>query len=203
MFDNIKTLKLVFTGEKGAGTNTIVSEFIESLNESFEPNYKDNYGSLIIKVDGKKVKLSIFCGSLNKDFETCDHIFENSSAVVLVYSKTIENSLEEIKNYWFEKVKNSSPKSALIAIVENKEILYQEKEDSDITQSDGYQFANQKNALFFKVSVKYKRSLNDMFMGITKKILEIKKQTDELNNKKDNGAEKVEGKGCCTSCQII
>ena len=42
-----------------------------------------------------------------------------------------------------------------------------------------------------------------MFMGITKKILEIKKQTDELNNKKDNGAEKVEGKGCCTSCQII
>ena len=69
MFDNMETLKLVFTGEKGAGTNTIVSEFIESLNESFEPNYKDNYGSLIIKVDGKKVKLSIFCGSLNKDFE--------------------------------------------------------------------------------------------------------------------------------------
>ena len=199
----METLKLVFTGEKGAGANTIVSEFIESLNESFEPNYKDNYGSLIIKVDGKNVKLSIFCGSLNKDFETCDHIFEKTSAVVLVYSKTIENSLEEIKNYWFEKVKNSSPKNAVIAIVENKEILYQEKEDSDITKSDGYKFANQKNVLFYKVSVKYKKSLNDMFMGITKKILEIKKQTDELNNKKDNGAEKVEGKGCCTTCQII
>ena len=121
----------------------------------------------------------------------------------MVYNKVIKKSLEEIKNYWFEKVMNSSPKSAVIAIVENKEILYQEKEDSDITQSDGYKFANQKNALFYKVSVKYKKSLNDMFMGITKKILEIKKQTDELNNKKDNGAEKVEGKGCCTTCQII
>ena len=54
----------------------------------------------------------------------------------MVYDITRKSSFEEIKNYWYQQLKDNAPKKLIIAIAGNKSDLYENEEvDENVAKS--------------------------------------------------------------------
>jgi len=69
----------------------------------------------------------------------------------MVYDITRKSSFEEIKNYWYQQLKDNAPKKLIIAIAGNKSDLYENEEvDEGVAKS----FAKEINAVYKTTSAK-------------------------------------------------
>ena len=205
MNDDLEIIKIVLVGEKGVGKGDIIKLFIGKTNKSLGRFYKSDFGSLIIVLDDKKIKLIIYNASPNRESGSqAEYLCKNASAVILVYNKAIKGSFEAVENFWIKKVKEVSPKNIIIAIIENKENLYNSIDDIDLNKSIEYKFANENGDFFDKVSVKKKITLINLFIGIAREVLKKEKIINETNEKEINEIDMdivKDGQGCC--CRII
>ena len=206
MNDDLETIKIVLVGENGVGKCDIIRLFIGKNNKSLGRFYKSGFGSIIIVLDDKKIKLLIYNASPNRESGSqAELLCKNASAVILVYNKSIKGSFEALENFWIKKVKEVSPKNIIIEIIENKENLYQSIDDVDLNKSIEYKFANENGDFFDKVSVKKKITLTNLFIGIAREVLQKKKIKNETNEKKINETDMdivKDGQGCCC-CRIF
>jgi len=73
---------------------------------------------------------------------------KDASIAILVYDITRKTSFDEIKNYWYQQLKDNAPKKLIIAVAGNKSDLYEKEEvDEDMAKS------------FVKVSLNINNSL--------------------------------------------
>mgnify|MGYP002626452312 CR=1 FL=1 len=112
--EDAKTCKVVLLGESGVGKTSIISRFI---NDNFEEDIVTTTGASYV---GKNMMFSDYNQVLN--FEIWDTagqekyrslttiFYKDASIAILVYDITNEDSFEEIQNYWYEQIKENSPK---------------------------------------------------------------------------------------------
>ena len=86
----------------------------------------------------------------------------------LVYDITNEKSFTEIKDYWYEQIKQLGDKDIILAIAANKSDLYQEKQ---VDNEKGEEFAKRIGAIFVPTSAKNSTNIIFLFEKIGRKIL--------------------------------
>ena len=102
--------------------------------------------------------------SLNK------FLYKDAHVVILVYDITRKESFNEIKDYWYEEVKENCPKNIILGLAGNKCDLC---ESEVVTEEEGKEFAEGMGAIFKLTSPKYKTGINDLFQTIGYKVLPI------------------------------
>ena len=96
--------------------------------------------------------------------ERYNAIFENyyklADCCLLVYDITSKNSLEKVKSYYIEKIKEKCRKDTKVILLGNKTDLEEERE---VTQDEGKNLANENGFIFMESSCKDNYNVSDAF----------------------------------------
>ena len=93
----------------------------------------------------------------------------DADAVILVYDITNFESFVELKNYWYNEIKQKGPKNIIFAVVANKSDLYEKYE---VDNEKGEEFAKKIRAPFFSTSAKENKGIETLYEEIGKKIVQ-------------------------------
>ena len=204
--DDTQSVKAVLLGESGVGKTCIIARFI---NGSFENNIMSTTGAsyagktmIFDEFDGKCVKFEIWDTAGQEKYRSLTKIFYKDARIaILVYDITRKDSFEELKNYWYAQLKESSPDNIIIGIAANKCDLY---DNEQVPEDEARAFANEIGAAFKLTSANTNTGIEELFRALGCRILDPNySEESDSNNIKPNIKIEVEDKntkkkkGCC------
>ena len=180
---SVESFKVVLVGESGVGKTSIITKFIdESFQEDQQSTTGGTFSTKSVICDGGKIlKFEIWDTAGQERYRSLTKMFyKDANAAILVYDITRKDSFEELKNYWAEQIKESSPEGIILVIAANKSDLF---EHEAIEESVARDFAQQLGAIYITTSAKNSEGINNLFEEIAKKhtgssTITIKKEDD-------------------------
>ena len=173
--DAILNCKVVLLGESGVGKTSIITRYV---NNYFEDNSlttngaSSTYKTIYLEKYNKSIKFEIWDTAGQERYRALTKIFyKNTNAVILCYDITKKGSFNEIKNYWFNEVKNNSPNDIVIAIAANKSDLY---ESEEVNEEEAINYAKSVGVIFFETSAMNSSGIDDLFNTIGDKFIDSK-----------------------------
>ena len=197
----VESFKVVLVGESGVGKTSIITQFID---QTFQQDQQSTTGGTfstktVVCDTGKVLKFEIWDTAGQERYRSLTKMFyKDANAAVMVYDITRKESFEELKTYWAEQIKESSPKEIILAVAANKSDLIDQEV---VDEGEARDFAKEYGALFTSTSAKNTSGVNNLFEEIAKKYtgattITIKNDDDEPaqveNTKKDSV--KLDGK---------
>ena len=206
--ENAKSVKAVLLGESGVGKTCIIARFI---NNTFENNIMSttgaSYAGKTMSFDefgGKCIKFEIWDTAGQEKYRALTKIFYKDAGVaILVYDITRKESFDEIKDYWYNQIKECAPKNIVIGIAANKCDLY---DNEQVSEDEARNFANEIGAVFKLTSASTNQGIEELFKGVGCRVLDpnYSENSDSNENKKNSGikldeknTDKKKKKGCC------
>ena len=111
--DSGQICKVILIGETGVGKTCIIVRFISDEFKDTISTTGASYASKIIDFEEykKKVQYQIWDTAGQEKYRGLTKIFyKDARIVILVYDVTRRATFEEIKNYWYNQIKQNSPK---------------------------------------------------------------------------------------------
>ena len=213
--NNIESIKVILIGNSGVGKTSIINQYINhEFNSSLQTTMGGTYYDSFIKCDDENIiRLHIWDTAGQERFRSViNSFYQNAQVVILVYDLTVEDSYNEIKNYWYNSAKEGAKEDAINVLVGNKEDLIEDEHvKEEINEESARDYAKEIKALFFKTSAKSYNKIVDLFEQIVKKYKgskvakTLKKQEYEDYQKKlkkpsqldPNAIKKGGKKNCC------
>ena len=206
--ENAKSVKAVLLGESGVGKTCIIARFI---NNTFENNIMSTTGASYAgktmafeEFGGKCIKFEIWDTAGQEKYRALTKIFYKDAGVaILVYDITRKESFDELKDYWYNQIKECAPKNIVIGIAANKCDLY---DNEQVSEDEARNFANEIGAVFKLTSASTNQGIEELFKGVGCKVLDPNYSSDDaekknnkivLNDDKDKDKNTKKKKGCC------
>ena len=206
--ENAKSVKAVLLGESGVGKTCIIARFI---NNTFENNIMSttgaSYAGKTLSFDefgGKCIKFEIWDTAGQEKYRALTKIFYKDAGVaILVYDITRKESFDEIKEYWYNQIKEFAPKNIVIGIAANKCDLY---DNEQVSEDEARNFANEIGAVFKLTSASTNQGIEELFKGVGCRVLDPNYSDDSDNSEKkkdsnikldEKNTDKKKRKGCC------
>ena len=205
--ENAKSVKAVLLGESGVGKTCIIARFI---NNTFENNIMSTTGASYAgktmafeEFGGKCIKFEIWDTAGQEKYRALTKIFYKDAGVaILVYDITRKESFDELKDYWYNQIKECAPENIVIGIAANKCDLY---DNEQVSEDEARNFANEIGAVFKLTSASTNQGIEDLFKGVGCKVLDPNYSCDDaekknkivLNDDKDKDKNTKKKKGCC------
>ena len=204
--DNTQSVKAVLLGESGVGKTCIIARFI---NGTFENNIMSTTGAsyagktmVFEEFGGQCVKFEIWDTAGQEKYRSLTKIFYKDARIaILVYDITRKESYDELKNYWYNQLKECSPENIVIGIAANKCDLY---DNEAVSEDEARKFADEIGAVFRLTSASTNTGIEELFKNIGCRILdpnyvEDSENTGTTGNMKlgDNNEKQRKKKGCC------
>ena len=180
--------KVVLLGESGVGKTCILNQFTEGKFDPYTPSsITVNFKRKTIKLpEGKTVTFDIWDTAGQEKYRSITEIFykDVNAIIILVYDVTVGRSFFELKEYWYEQIKQLENKDRIIAIVANKSDLYEKRQ---LSNEIGEEFAKGIGAIFASVSAEKGSDIQSLFNQIGQKIIEYEesrliRENEKLNN---------------------
>jgi small GTP-binding protein len=173
--DDSMVIKVVLIGESGVGKTSIITRYI---NNQFDKDCPSNVAAsfiskqIYVRECKKKVKLDIWDTAGQEKYRSMAKIFYKDAAIViLVYDITKVKTFEEIKNYWYDQVKNKGEEVAVFGLAANKCDLYEREQ---VTETDAKRYANKIGAIFKQTSALSSDGIDDLFYHCAQKVINPK-----------------------------
>ena len=168
-----KSVKVVLLGEAGVGKTCIISRFVNNMYEDKTmSNISAAYATKTMKFDafgGKEIKYELWDTAGQEKFRAVTRfLYKDAQVVILVYDITVKESFNEIKDYWYNQVKENCPANTIIGLAGNKCDLF---EREAVTEEEGKELAKEMGALFQLTSPKEKIGINELFQTVGYKVL--------------------------------
>ena len=191
----MESFKLVLVGETGVGKTSIISQFVEQTFQiDLQSTTGGTFSSKTISCDGKLLKFEIWDTAGQEKYRSLTKMFyKDAKAVIMVYDVTRKESFEELKNYWIEQIKESSPTNIILVVAGNKSDLI---EYETVDEGEARNFAKEISALFVSTSAKNSEGINNLFEEIAKKYtgathVEIKEEGETEPPEEENNNVKI------------
>ena len=155
-------LKLLLVGNSKVGKSSIIAQYVKGeFDQDIQPSLSAQFiRKEIKKSDQSSITVDLWDLAGGEKFRSLAKIFfKDSKAILLVYDETDEDSFNELKNFWYEQVKNLG---FILAVVANKCDL----SDKKIKEEDGKKYAESIEAMFFEISAKENIGISNMFEKI-------------------------------------
>ncbi|KAJ6647374.1 Ras-related protein Rab-4B [Pseudolycoriella hygida] len=170
--------KFLIIGQAGTGKSCLLHHFIESkFKEDSSHTIGVEFGSRIVNVGGKSVKLQIWDTAGQERFRSVTRSYYRGAAgALLVYDSTSRESFNTLSNWLNDARKMASPQ-IVILLVGNKKDL---EEARQVTFLEASTFAQENDLIFLETSAKTGDSVEEAFLKCSKTIL-AKIETGELD----------------------
>ena len=200
-----ESVKVVLLGESGVGKTSIIAQFTTG---NFDPDVVTSlsaqYVSKTVEYDNlqKAIKFDIWDTAGQEKYRALAKIFyKDAKVIILVYDITKRRSFDELKSYWYEMIKQNADPDAIIAIVANKNDLYDSQQVKD---EEAREFARSVKAIFQSTSAKSDSGITSLFDNVGQKYFnpdydcsaqDQKEQEEYLRKKNEERQKKNEPKG--------
>ena len=198
--------KVVLLGDSGVGKTCIISRYISGAFDQNSPTTNGaSYASKIVEIANKSVSLDIWDTAGQEKYKSLTKFFyKDAKVAILVYDITQKESFTNMKQYWYEQLKEFGSKDIIIGVAGNKCDMY---EKEDVSENEGKEFAEQIGAFFEMTSAKNNTGINDLFMNAAQRFFDPNyKQNPEDGKdniesegkvKLDSNAQKNQRRRCC------
>jgi len=173
-------IKCIMVGDSGVGKSSLLLQFIDGKFVHYHDiTIGVEFGSKMIIVNGKKIKLQIWDTAGQESFRSITRsYYKDSGAVILVYDISSTTSFVTIEK-WIKDIKNMCNNPHII-LVGNKCDLTDRRR---IQTGSGKKFAADNNMLFIETSAKDTKNVDEVFITIATKTLDaIQKGEIDLTN---------------------
>jgi len=170
--------KFLVIGSAGSGKSCILHQFIENKFKSDSSHTIGvEFGSKIVNVAGKSVKLQIWDTAGQERFRSVTRSYYRGAAgALLVYDITNRESFNALAD-WLQDARALASPNIIILLVGNKKDLEAERE---VTFLQASQFAQENDLMYLETSAKSGENVEESFLKCCKTIL-AKIQTGELD----------------------
>lgn len=156
--------KVIFLGNNCAGKNEII---FRAVFNSFEPQPQTTIGSSFsykrIKYNDIFVELSLWdLAGQNRFRSSCPMYYKEATIVILAFSLTNQNSLDDVK-YYADMLKSECDELPSFFLVGNKNDLVDERV---ISYEQGKKVADELNAIYYEVSAKTGDHIEELIKDI-------------------------------------
>ena len=192
--ENTNPYKVVLLGESGVGKTCIIAQF---TNGTFDANTVTSLTAQFIRktmefADDKRIIFDIWDTAGQEKYRSLAKIFyKDAKAIVLVYDITSKDSFVQMKEYWYEQIKQQGNKDVIIAVAANKGDLYEKRV---ISNEEGEEFAKQIGAIFATTSAKDDSGILELFQNLGRKIMDPTYDASAVTKKKKSDYEKEKRK---------
>ncbi|XP_074641782.1 ras-related protein Rab-35-like [Tubulanus polymorphus] len=192
--------KLLIIGDSAVGKSSLLLRFSDNV---FSGTYVTTIGVdfkiRTVDVNGERVKLQIWDTAGQERFRTITSTYyRGTHGVIVVYDVQNGQSFANVKRWLHEIDQNCD--------VVNRILVGNKDDDPDrkvVLTQDAKRFADQMGIQLFETSAKENKNVEEMFLAITKLVLQTKKEQirAQIQSKKDvidihNGNRKRKKKWC-------
>ena len=177
------SVKVVLLGEAGVGKTSIIHQF---TYHQFDPDCISSISAQFISktVEFKgygTIKFDIWDTAGQERYRSMAKIFyKDAKVIIFVYDITSEPTFDGMKNYWYEQIKINCEQDAILAVVANKNDLYN---DQKISDEMGQKFADDIGAIFQSTSALSDSGIEVLFDNIGKKLIDPEYDYKDLEKK--------------------
>ncbi|KAJ9596863.1 hypothetical protein L9F63_012119 [Diploptera punctata] len=170
--------KFLVIGSAGSGKSCLLHQFIESkFKDESSHTIGVEFGSKIVNVGGKSVKLQIWDTAGQERFRSVTRSYYRGAAgALLVYDITNRETFNSLAN-WLSDARTLASPNIVILLVGNKRDLDGERE---VTFLEASRFAQENELMFLETSAKTGENVEESFLKCSKTIL-AKIETGELD----------------------
>lgn len=149
MLEQQKNLKckVVLVGESNTGKTCIINQFVcGKFIDTTATIGTPLFHKKVQCENGDVVKLCIWDTSGQEKYRAINKIYyKDAKIVILVYDITDRKSFIEIKEYWYNEIRNLGDRDAIMGLAGNKVDLYSQ---ATVSEKEGKEFANKIDAIF-------------------------------------------------------
>ena len=160
-----KGCKIVLLGDGGVGKTCIISRYISGQYDGSTLSTNGaSYCSKRVNFDqlNKSLLLDVWDTAGQERYRALTKFFYKDAAIcILVYDITKRQTFENLKNYWYQQLKDNSDKNIVVGIAGNKCDLYEEEE---VQENEAREFAESVGAVFELTSAANNTGINELFM---------------------------------------
>ena len=183
--------KVVIIGEPGVGKTSIISRYVSNkFSEVLISTTGASYTTKYLELDEQhKILFQIWDTAGQERFRSLAKIFyQNASVVMVVYDISLRSTFEQLKKYWIKEIKDNAPSDIIIALVANKNDIY---EFEEVTVDEGKNLAKEIDAIFKSTSAKSANGIEELFIDIGKKFIDPSYKLDEPGELKEDKKDKT------------
>ena len=132
--------KICLLGDCKVGKTSLIRYFNgEDFNDIYEPSLTCNFINKKVTYKNIEIEIPIYDTIGDEKFRMLNQMFYKDSAIIIfVYDIANKNSFENIKNFWYNEIKNYIETESLMVILGNKEDLY---EDQEVEEEEAKDYA--------------------------------------------------------------
>jgi Ras-related protein Rab-21 len=181
--------KVVLLGEGSVGKTSLVTRYVQNtFNEKHVTTIQASFLSKRLNIDGNRVNLAIWDTAGQERFHALGPIYyRDSNGALLVYDITDNNSFVKVKN-WVKELRSQLGKSVTLAIVGNKIDL---ERNRAVNKEEAISYAQSVGAKHYDTSAKLNKGLDELFLDLSKRMLETPSSNGELGTSGDKKARNV------------
>ena len=173
--------KLVLIGDSGVGKTNILSRYISNeFSLSSQPTVGVEFGSKIIKKNGKVIKLQIWDTAGQERYKSITSAYyKGSKGAFVVYDITRKTTYDNIDK-WIGELKTNGSEDVLIMLVGNKSDLEDKRE---VITEEVEKKAQEQKLAFCETSALNGKNVEYAFENLINEILK-KVEKDKINEAK-------------------
>ncbi|XP_037935569.1 ras-related protein Rab-35 [Teleopsis dalmanni] len=196
-FDHL--FKLLIIGDSGVGKSSLLIRFSDdTFSGSYITTIGVDFKIRTVVIDGLRVKLQIWDTAGQERFRTITSTYyRGTHGVIIVYDVTNGDSFANVRR-WLDEIQNNCD-------VVNKVLVGNKNDDPDrkvVITEDAQRFARQMDIELFETSAKDNINVEEMFLSITRQVLQHKLRNAQNEQQKDTinlKHQKKKGKSKCCS----
>jgi len=163
-------IKITILGEKNVGKTSLVYRYIEN---KFRESYKATLGVNLLKkdmeVDGNSVSAQIWDLGGQDSFKSLRKLYlEGSNGALVIFDLTERKTFDKL-NEWVDSFKEARGEQPMVLIGNKSDLENQRK----ITEKEASDYAKDNNMELILTSAKTGQNVEDAFIILTRRILEI------------------------------
>lgn len=175
--------KIVLIGDSGVGKTSLLQRFAEQYfsGDTHITTIGVDFKLRTIQVGNKRVKLQVWDTAGQEKFRVITKCYyRNAAGIIIAYDVTNGDSFVNTKR-WIEEVKNNCGDDGVpIVLVGNK----CDSENKVVSLTDQENYAQLMNLKHFETSARENINVDEVFIELTRIILERQERTDQLNPEK-------------------
>ncbi|CAA6656927.1 unnamed protein product [Spirodela intermedia] len=198
------TFKLVLLGDGRVGKTSLVLQYVNNVfSDKQEATIQAAYLTKRLVIEGVPITLAVWDTAGQERFHALGPIYyRDADAALLVYDITNKDSFIRVRK-WVNELQQMASKPIVMAIAANKSDLVRSKK-FDLQEAESY--AASIGAGFFVTSAKFGTGINEIFLHIATRVLQLKKENGDLSATPprkgmivvDDEPEKEPQPKCCT-----
>ncbi|XP_065045303.1 uncharacterized protein LOC135581485 isoform X3 [Musa acuminata AAA Group] len=169
------TFKLVLLGDGRVGKTSLILRYVNNVfSEKQETTVQASYLTKRLVIGGVPITLSIWDTAGQEHFHALGPIYYcDADAVLLDYDVTDTDTFLRVRK-WVKELQQMASNNIVMVIAANKSDLIRSKK-YDIQEAESY--AMTIGAKLFLTSAKFGSGINDVFLDITARLLQKKKNS--------------------------